>query len=282
MSAKYALRVERDAWRAVLCRVGRHAPRATRLVVAAIVVGTTACSWFTDFKQQPKIDPWESVADTIPPRGNPQSSVPVYGTAAPGFEYGRAPAIATIDSMSGIPNPVPADQRSLNNGRINFQINCAVCHGPLGQGNGPATRFGMAGINLTSDVTKNRTDGYIFGMIRNGRGLMPTYNRIEEPDRWDIVNYIRSLQGKLGTPPDTTHGRPGETGQTLPGASISAPTRPAPYYHMIYPQAGTQPGTATAAAGGAQPNATTTGTGSTVTDTARAGRATDSTQRRRP
>jgi len=251
-------------------------------LLGGLVMSTAACSWFTDFKQQPKIDPWESVADTIPPRGNPQSSVPVYGTAAPGYEYGRAPAIATIDSMSGIQNPVPADQRSLNNGRINFQINCAVCHGPLGQGNGPATRFGMAGINLTGDVTKNRTDGYILGMIRNGRGLMPTYNRIEEPDRWDIVNYVRSLQGKLGTAPDTMHGRPGETGQTLPGASISAPTRPAPYYHMIYPQAGTQPGNAAPAPGGARPNAAATAIGSTFTDSSRAGRATDSTQRRRP
>ena len=246
------------------------------------VTSATACSWFTDFKQQPKIDPWESVADTIPPRGNPQNSVPVYGTAAPGFEYGRLPAIATIDSMSGIPNPVAADQRSLNNGRINFQINCAVCHGPLGQGNGPATRFGMAGINLTSDVTKNRTDGYIFGMIRNGRGLMPTYNRIEEPDRWDIVNYIRSLQGKLGAAPDTTHGRPGETGQTLPGASISAPTRPAPYFHMIYPQAGTQPGPAASIPGVAAPNAAASPPTNPAADTSRAGRATDSTQRRRP
>ena len=271
MSANSALRVERFAWGAVLSRVGRHVPRATRRILPAILLGTAGCSWFTDFKQQPKIDPWESVADTIPPRGNPQNSVPVYGTAAPGFEYGRLPAIAVIDSMSGISNPVPADQRSLNNGRINFQINCAVCHGPLGQGNGPATRFGMAGINLTSDVTKNRTDGYIFGMIRNGRGLMPTYNRIEEPDRWDIVNYIRTLQGKSGTPPDTMHGRPGETGQTLPGASITAPTRPAPYYHMIYPQAGTQPGT----------TATTLQFVAPGGDTARAGRA-DSTQRRRP
>ena len=282
MSAKSALRVARCAWRTALCGVARPAPLATRHILAVIVLGTAGCSWFTDFKQQPKIDPWESVADTIPPRGNPQNSVPVYGTAAPGFEYGRLPAIATIDSMSGIPNPVPADQRSLNNGRINFQINCAVCHGPLGQGNGPATRFGMAGINLTSDVTKNRTDGYIFGMIRNGRGLMPTYNRIEEPDRWDIVNYVRSLQGKFGTAPDTMHGRPGETGQTLPGASITAPTRPAPYYHMIYPQAGTQPGTPATGIGGAAPNAAAPAAAAPGADTARAGRATDSTQRRRP
>jgi mono/diheme cytochrome c family protein len=243
------------------------------------MLGTSGCSWFTDFKQQPKIDPWESVSDSIPPRGNPQSSVPMYGTVAPGYEYGRAPMIPVIDSMSGIQNPSPPDQRSLDNGRINFQINCAVCHGPLGHGDGPATKFGMAGINLTSDVTKNRTDGYIFGMIRNGRGLMPTYNRIEEPDRWDIVNYVRSLQGKIGTAPDTTHGRPGETGTTVPGPSISAPTRPAPYFHYIYPQAG-----ARQVGGGAPslPNGSPAVVTST-TDTTRGVRAADSTtQRRRP
>jgi mono/diheme cytochrome c family protein len=243
---------------------------------AALLLG--GCSWFTDFKQQPKIDPWESVSDSIPPRGNPQSSVPVYGSAAPGYAYGRAPLIPVIDSMSGIPNPVPADQRSLTNGRINFQINCAVCHGPLGHGDGPATKFGMAGINLTSDVTKNRTDGYIFGMIRNGRGLMPTYNRIEEPDRWDIVNYVRTLQGKSGAAPDTTHGRPGENGTNVPGPSISAPTRPAPYYHFIYPQAGARQGTS--AAGAAAPNALPV---SGVPDSSGGARRSDSTtQRRRP
>lgn len=247
-------------------------------VLTAAVALSAGCSWFTDFKQQPKIDPWESAADTIPPRGNPQSSVSVYGTAAPGFAFGRGQLPNVIDSMSSIPNPVPPDARSLNNGRINFQINCAVCHGPLGHGDGPATKYGMAGINLTLDVTKNRTDGYIFGMIRNGRGLMPTYNRIEEPDRWDIVNYVRSLQGKFGAPPDTTHGFPGENGTTVPGASISAPTRPAPFYHMVYPQAGTQPGTPAAAA--ALPNAAP-GAPATARDTARAGRAADSTTKRR-
>jgi mono/diheme cytochrome c family protein len=245
-----------------------------------LLLGASGCSWFTDFKQQPKIDPWESIADTVPPRGNPQSSVPVYGTVAPGYEFGRSQLPGAIDSMSAIPNPVPPDARSLRNGRINFQINCAVCHGPLGHGDGPATKYGMVPMNITLPATQAKTDGYIFGMIRNGRGLMPTYNRIEEPDRWDIVNYVRSLQGKFGTPPDTTHGFPGENGTTVPGPSVSAPTRPAPYYHMIYPQAGTQPGAAAApalapnAAPAAPPNAR---------DTARAGRASDSTtQRRRP
>ena len=204
----------------------------------------------------------------------------MYGTAAPGYVYGRTPLPAAIDSMSAIPNPASADQRSLNNGRINYQINCAVCHGPLGHGDGPATRFGMVPMSLVSDAAKGRSDGYIFGMMRNGRGLMPTYNRIEEPDRWDIVNYIRSLQGKFGAAPDSTHGLPGQTGTLVPGASVSAPTRPAPYFHLIYPQAGTQPGVAGTPT--ALPNAAPAPPAATR-DSARGSRAPDSTtQRRRP
>ena len=39
----------------------------------------------TDFRRQPKLDPWETPNDSTPMRGNPQGSVPVTGTAAPGF-----------------------------------------------------------------------------------------------------------------------------------------------------------------------------------------------------
>jgi mono/diheme cytochrome c family protein len=204
--------------------------RGSYLLLALLLGG---CSWFTDFKQQPKIDPWETTADTVPFRGNPQGSVPIYGSAAPGFMYDRLPMPQSITTMANIPNPVPADSASVNRGRIQFQINCAVCHGPLGQGNGPAIKYGMAGIGIGagSNAANTLTDGYIFGMIRNGRGLMPSYNRIEEPDRWDIVNYLRSIQGKGTVAADSSHGLPGETGAFVPRASLTGPTRPAPYSH---------------------------------------------------
>ena len=207
--------------------------RAARAVRFSPLLLLMACSWFTDFKQQPKIDPWETPSDTIPFRGNPQSSVPITGSAAPGFEYDRGPLPQTVTLMANIKNPVPADSASVNRGRVQFQINCAVCHGPLGMANGPATKYGMAGIAIGagSNAALNLTDGYIFGMMRNGRGLMPTYNRIEEMDRWDIVNYLRSIQGKLTIATDTSHGLPGETGALVPGASTMGPTRPAPYYN---------------------------------------------------
>jgi cytochrome c len=134
--------------------------------------------------------------------------------------------------MAGIPNPVPADSASVGRGRIQYQINCAVCHGPSGMGNGPAVKYGLfpPSIGAGSNAANTLSDGYLFGIMRNGRAGMPSYNRIEEPDRWDIVNYVRSLQGKGTIAADTTHGRPGETGVFVPGASSMGPTRPSPYY----------------------------------------------------
>lgn len=214
--------------------------RALRALVAALpLVGLGACDWFTDFKNQPKVEPWEPlsqhVADTThAPRGQPQYSVPVTGTFVAGYQvsYGALPGV--IDSIAAVAvNPTPVSPASLANGRKHYQINCQVCHGDLGQGNGPATQngYGMPGISIVSDLTKGRPDGYIYGMLRNGRGLMPTYNRIEEMDRWDVVNYVRALQRQV---PNTAGvgavGYPGQNGATVPGYSATAPTRPAPHW----------------------------------------------------
>jgi mono/diheme cytochrome c family protein len=212
--------------------------RARRAGALALVTALTACSWFTDFKEQPKIDPWES-ADSVPMRGNPQNSVSLYGTFAPGYAVSRAALPATIDSMAGIANPVPADARSLHNGRMYFTINCAVCHGYEGKGDGPVVAKGFPPIPLVGAASPapGRTDGYIWGMIRNGRGLMPSYDRIGELDRWDVVNYVRGLQGRYPVQTGAV-GLPGETGDKVPGPSQMGPTRPSPYYHHAGSQAG--------------------------------------------
>ena len=133
-------------------------------------------------------------------------------------------------------------------GESAFAANCAVCHGHAGLGNGTATTLGMVPMPLVSDRAKKFTDGYLWGMMRNGRGLMPSANRIEEMDRWDVVNYVRALQGTLpGITADTTPaGRPGETGDKLPGHTRLGPTRPSVYAHFPV----------TAAPRGAQPAAT--------------------------
>ena len=209
--------------------------RAALAVVLPLSLG--ACDWFTDFKNQPKVEPWEPLsqndADTThAPRGQPQYSVPVTGTFVAGYQISYRPLPQVIDSIAGaVTNPTAPSEASLLNGRKYYTINCAVCHGDTGAGNGPSVKYGMAGISLLSDVTKGRPDGYIYGIMRNGRGLMPTYNRIEEMDRWDVVNYVRALQGRI---PNTAGvgpvGYPGQNGATVPGYTASAPTRPAPMW----------------------------------------------------
>ncbi len=218
--------------------------RSFRLAATAFMpLVFSACSWFTDFRDQPAIQPWDSVADTIAPRGQPVNSVPVTGLMTPGYTYSYRALPNVVDSMSVLPNPhdpaklsVTELDSSLANGQRYYQQNCAVCHGDAGMGNGPATKYGVPGINLMTDMTKGRADGYIYGMLRNGRGSMPSYNRIEEPDRWDVVNYVRGLQGKLGRTVATGPlGYPGQQGFTIPTYTKTAPTRPAPMWRPSTP-----------------------------------------------
>ncbi len=209
-----------------------------RLGVALLPVAFGACSWMTDFKQQPSVGPWQELtADSGQLkafRGQPSGSVSTNGTAMAVWQVSYAPLPVTIDSMAGIQNPVAADEHSLDNGRKYFSINCAVCHGDLGDGNGPVksvTGIGFV-LPLTSDKAKGYTDGYIWGMMRNGRGLMPPMNRIEERERWDVVNYVRGLQGKYAVQTGPV-GRPGETGDKLPGPTLLGPQVPSKYLHPV-------------------------------------------------
>ncbi len=221
--------------------VERKAPGAQRGAIDARVLrallftgllASSGCEWFTDFKRQPHVVTWESWSpETLSVRGSPQGSVPTDGTAMPAYMVSYAPMPATIDSMAGIANPVPVSEASLAAGRKHYQINCAVCHGDNGDGVSIGSRYGLISFPLTSDVTKARTDGYIFGMIRNGRASMPSYNRIEERDRWDVVNYIRALQGRVTDVPFERGplAMPGVTGDKVPGPGTLGPTRAIPH-----------------------------------------------------
>ena len=206
-----------------------------------LLLGLSGCPWFTTFIDQPRQEPWEQQwSDTVTwlgmrpeslaSRGNPQFSVPIYGTTVAAFMISSLPTPGALDSLALLPNPTPVSDSSLANGRRHFQINCAVCHGRAGAGDGLIASYGLPAPSLLTDIAKNRSDGYIYGIIRNGRGLMPSYNRIEDMDRWDIVNYLRGLQGRLGAPVSTEPaGQPGENGPAVPTYSLTAPTRPAPF-----------------------------------------------------
>jgi mono/diheme cytochrome c family protein len=217
-----------------------------RVVFAALPVLTAGCSWLTDFRQQPSVGPWQSLDvnwndTTTPFRGQPSGSVSLAGRTVPGYQVSYSNAIAVIDSFAAIANPIPATQESVDRGWKYFQVNCAVCHGEGGAGNGLALRFGVPAPSLLTAQTVARTDGYIFGMMRNGRNFMPSFNRIDELDRWHVVNYVRGLQGRLAgdiTVRKEAVAPPGVTGDALPGPTRLAPTVPVPFAKPVFTPTG--------------------------------------------
>ena len=195
----------------------------TRFVLAAIVATTAsgACVPLDDFmgdvfgrsmRDQPSFDPYENVL--LPPEGSVPFAAGNYPAGPYDVNVGQPEGSADLpppftaddminreDILNAIVNPVPATAESLARGEELYERVCIVCHGPDGAG---TTGYifevhpAMAAYSLTADVALARSDGYIYGMIRVGRGLMPAYaHQIAHYDRWHVVNYVRQLQGLL-------------------------------------------------------------------------------------
>ncbi len=184
--------------------------RASRRLYVLVLVSTSATvgcweqwsnDWFPQMKRQPAVQAYEAVNH----RGRLEGFVPPEGTVP--ITGGEAPVSNVIDAASdGLVNPRPMSLESLENGREQYDAYCATCHGAGGLGDGPVSVLGepqgpVAGvlpIAGPASLAKVRSDGHIYTTIRYGRRRMPGYIRIPSEDRWDIVNYIRYLNGQKG------------------------------------------------------------------------------------
>ncbi len=94
-------------------------------------------------------------------------------------------------------NPVPADAVSVQRGRILYDIHCALCHGDLGQGDGPlADYFERTPENLTGARAAAEFDGSVYLTIQQGFGEMPALTEnLTVRERWDVINFVRTLPG---------------------------------------------------------------------------------------
>ena len=71
----------------------------------------------------------------------------------------------------GLPDEVKKDIPALlARGQQRFNINCAVCHGAVGMGNGIVTQFGLVGpANFQQAQYRTMPDGQIFNTITFGK-----------------------------------------------------------------------------------------------------------------
>ncbi len=96
--------------------------------------------------------------------------------------------------------PLKVDRALLDRGQERFNINCAVCHGPVGLGNGITTQYGLVGVvNFHDPRIRTMPDGAIFNRITWGYKTMGAYgSNISVEDRWAIITYIRALERSDG------------------------------------------------------------------------------------
>lgn len=94
-------------------------------------------------------------------------------------------------------NPSPGDAASVARGRPLYAQHCAVCHGLAGRGDGPQAKvLGPPPADLAGGYITVHSDEELFYWVTNGIGgtAMPGFkDRLNETQRWDIVNYVRSL-----------------------------------------------------------------------------------------
>ncbi len=171
------------SWKVILKRLGIMAVVALLLlgVVELFAYDVIKIQWITFMEIEPNHQPME---DPLPV---PSQSIPIEGPAY-------------IPNVGAPTNLVPADATSVARGAELFHINCSQCHGVDGKGDGQIANFlqNVKPADLTGPVVSSLSDGAIFLVISNGMpGAMPPLNEnLTVRERWDVVNYVRTLQIK--------------------------------------------------------------------------------------
>lgn len=121
-------------------------------------------------------------------------------------QYARVEG-ANRENSRDLINPLPYTDEVLELGEKVYEINCMMCHGETGEGNGwiynpdgpysamPANYYSVfyemesEGVSLGNHIT----DGIAFHSITYGKGKMGAHNWLTPEERWAVIHYIRDL-----------------------------------------------------------------------------------------
>ncbi len=102
--------------------------------------------------------------------------------------------------------PPPLATSFANDGEHLFQVNCSMCHGPAGKGDGPVLekmmeQYGYVPAldpDLTSTQVMLMDQDVIEGLMRSGVAVMPNFSKLLNDEEMRLVAkyVVNCLQGK--------------------------------------------------------------------------------------
>lgn len=184
----------------------RRSPRPALALAMLLAAGTGCNTWYNDvpspdnlLAQVPWFDHMISSRAVFPysrlgiPRNTPPGTVPVTGGEVDWSAEWAVANTTTADKQLNPTNGIPTAR-----GDTLYHTFCAVCHGVAGAGDGPVGPK-VAAPSLLTPRAIGYTDGYLYSLLRYGRGIMGKYGDkiTEQDDRWQVVNYVRQLQSAV-------------------------------------------------------------------------------------
>lgn len=124
-------------------------------------------------------------------------------SSAPGETPPAVPEPGVIEVPLEIPksakemrNPTAGSPEAIESGKLMYSSQCAMCHGPKGDGQGELAvtlKYRMPDLS-TEEGQRARTDGEWFYILTQGHGKMSGEGkRLKEQTRWELVSYLRTL-----------------------------------------------------------------------------------------
>jgi mono/diheme cytochrome c family protein len=101
-------------------------------------------------------------------------------------------------------NPFPITEKGLATGKNLYDINCGICHGEKGDGNGwlvdetnTNAVYPAAPASFLTDEFLAASNGRYYYAVMYGKNVMGGYSdKLSYEERWQVIHHIRALQAK--------------------------------------------------------------------------------------